>query len=61
MSVSGVEDRSPGTITGRSRGNGLGSAAPTELGTSRKAVTHSKRTDMFRRVPIVRRPSLMQK
>ena len=53
MSDSGVENRSPGTISGRSRGSG-GSAVATELVASRKAATQSNLAEKFRHAPIRR-------
>ena len=53
MSDSDVENRSPGTISGRSRGSG-GSAVATELVASSKVATQSKLAEKFRHAPIWR-------
>ena len=49
MAVSGVGDRSPGTISGRGRGIGIVPAVPTELAASKRAVRQRKLVVMFQR------------
>ena len=54
MAVTGVGDRSPGTVSGRARGIGIVPAVPTELAASKRAVRQRKLVVMFQRAATVR-------
>jgi hypothetical protein len=60
MAVSGVGDRSPGTVSGRARGIGIVPAVPTELAASKRAVRQRKLVVMFQRAATVRLAYLRQ-